>query len=104
MNDLEFSFEQSPWEAFLRSKGMGDTISAVTLLSLLEGEDEQQVEDALQDLETGCMNLDVTGLPRVGGTGEAAVRLRREMQLATKGLKLEELEEAVNDERLMVNG
>ena len=93
MNDLDFSFEQSPWEAFLMTKGMGDTISAVTMLSLLEGEDEQQVEDALQDLETGCMNLDITGLPRVGGTGEAAVRLRREMQLATKGLKLEDLEE-----------
>ena len=93
MNDLDFSFEQSPWEAFLLTKGMGDTISAVTMLSLLEGEDEQQVEDALQDLETGCMNLDITGLPRMGGTGEAAVRLRREMQLAEKGLKPEELEE-----------
>ena len=93
MNDLEFSFEQSPWEAFLRSKGMGDTVSAVTLLSLLEGEDEQQLEDALLDLETGCMNLDVTGLPKVGGTGEAAVRLRREMQLAKKGLQAADLEE-----------
>ena len=93
MNDLEFSFEQSPWEAFLRSKGMGDTVSAVTLLSLLEGEDEQQLEDALLDLETGCMNLEITGLPKVGGTGEAAVRLRREMQLVKKGLQAADLEE-----------
>ena len=72
MNDFEFSFEQTPWEAFLRTKGMGDVISAVTLLSLLEGEDEQQLEDALQDLETGCMVLDISGLPKAGGTGEAA--------------------------------
>ena len=43
MNDLDFSFEQSPWEAFLRTKGMGDTVSAATLLSMLEGEDEQAV-------------------------------------------------------------
>ncbi len=93
MNDLDFSFEQSPWEAFLMTKGMGDTISAVTLLSLLEGEDEQQVDDALQDLETGCMDLDISGLPKVGGTGEAAVRLRREMQLAKKGLQIADLEE-----------
>ena len=93
MNNLDFSFEQSPWEAFLMTKGMGDTVSAVTLLSLLEGEDEQQLEDALLDLETGCMNLDVTGLPKVGGTGEAAVRLRREMQLAKKGLRAADLEE-----------
>ena len=93
MNNLEFSFEASPWEAFLMTKGMGDTISAVTLLSLLEGEEEQQVEDALTDLETGCMNLDISGLPRVGGTGEAAVRLRREMQLAKKGINPADLEE-----------
>ena len=93
MNNLDFSFEQTPWEAFLMTKGMGDTVSAVTLLSLLEGEDEQQLEDALLDLETGCMNLDVTGLPKVGGTGEAAVRLRREMQLAKKGLRAADLEE-----------
>lgn len=93
MNNLEFSFEATPWEAFLRTKGMGDTISAVTLLSLLEGEEEQQVEDALQDLETGCMHLDISGLPKVGGTGEAAVRLRRETQLAQKGLNPSELDE-----------
>ena len=93
MNDFEFSFEQTPWEAFLLTKGMGDVISAVTLLSLLEGEDEQQLEDALQDLETGCMVLDISGLPKAGGTGEAAVRLRREMQLAEVGLRPEALEE-----------
>ena len=93
MNNLDFSFEQSPWEAFLMTKGMGDTISAVTMLSLLEGEDELQLEDALQDLETGCMHLDISGLPRPGGTGEAALRLRRESQLASKGLKASDLEE-----------
>ena len=93
MNDFTFSFEQSPWEAFLMTKGMGDTISAVTLLSLLEGAEEQELEDALNDLEVGCMYLDISGLPRVGGTGEAAVRLRREMQLAKKDLCPEELEE-----------
>lgn len=93
MNDLTFSFEQTPWEAFLMTKGMGESVSAVTMLSLLEGADELQVEDALQDLETGCMHLDIAGLPRVGGTGEAAVRLRRETQLASKGLQPSDLEE-----------
>ena len=93
MNDLEFSFEQSPWEAFLMTKGMGDTISAVTLLSMLEGEEEQQLEDALMDLETGCMNLDISGLPKTGGVGEAALRLRQEMQLVKKGLTISQLEQ-----------
>ena len=50
MNDLDFSFEQSPWEAFLRTKGMGDTISAVTLLSLLEGE-EGSLHTLLGDIQ-----------------------------------------------------
>lgn len=93
MNDLDFSFEQTPWEAFLMTKGMGDVISAVTLLSLLEGEEEQQLEDALQDMETACMVLDISGLPKIGGVGEAAVRLRREAQLAENGLNPEALEE-----------
>ena len=93
MNNLDFSFEASPWEAFLMTKGMGDTISAVTMLSMLEGEEEQQVEEALQDLETGCMYLDISGLPKIGGTGEAAVRLRRESQLAKEGLRPADLDE-----------
>ena len=93
MNNLDFSFEASPWEAFLMRKGMGETISAVTLLSMMEGEDEQQLEDALQAMETGCMILDISGLPKVGGTGEAAVRLRREVQLAQEGLDPELLDE-----------
>ena len=93
MNDLEFSFEASPWEAFLMTKGMGETISAVTLLSMMEGQDEQQLEDALQDMETGCMFLDISGLPKVGGAGEAAVRLRQEVQLAKEGLDPELLDE-----------
>ena len=93
MNNLDFSFEQTPWEAFLMTKGMGQTISAVTLLSLLEGEEEQQLEEALQDLETGCMILDISDLPKSGGSGEAAVRLRREAQLAKHGLNPEALED-----------
>ncbi len=94
MNELEFSFEQSPWEAFLMQKGMGATISAVTMLSLLEEGDEQQVEDALADLETASMILDISSLPKIGAAGEAAVRLRQEMQMAKERLDLELLDAA----------
>lgn len=92
MNDLDVTFEQSPWEAFLMTKQMGDTVSAANLLTMLEAEEEQAVEDALQDLETGCMVLDISGLPRTAGTGEAAARLRREAELVKKGLAPEDLE------------
>ena len=94
MNNLDITFEASPWESFLMTKGMGQTVSAVTVLSLLEGDDEQQLEDALQDLETGCMILDISGLPKTGGSGEAALRLRREAELAQKGLDPSALEES----------
>ena len=93
MIDLDFSFELSPWDAFLQTKQVGDVISAANLLTMLEGEPEQAVEDALQELETACMMLDISGLPRVAGAGEAAVRLRQEMQLADKGLNPGDLEE-----------
>lgn len=92
MNELEFTFGQSPWEAFLLTRQMGDTIPAAQLLALLEGETEQAVEDALEAMETACMNLDVTDLPTPSG-GEAALRLRQEQQLAKKGLNPTALEE-----------
>ncbi len=93
MNDLDFSFEQSPWDAFLKTKQMGDRISAAQMLAMLEGEEEQALEDALQDLETACMELDIATLPKAGATGEAALRLRREIQLVKKGLRPSDLEE-----------
>ena len=94
MNELDFSFEQSPWEAFLLTKQMGDTISAANLLAMLEDADEQAVEDALNDLETACMNLSIAELPRPGAIGEAALRLRQEMQLVKKGLDAKFLDPA----------
>ena len=93
MNDLEFSFEPSPWETWLRTKQMGDAVSAAQLLTLLEEESDQAAEDALQELEMACMKLDISDLPQNSGTGEAAVRLRREIQLVKQGLNPAVLEE-----------
>ncbi len=92
MNELDFSFGLSPWETFLRTRQMGDTISAANLLAMLEEEDEQAMEDALLDMETGCMVLSIADLPRPGAIGEAALRLRQEMQLVKKGLDPRDLD------------
>jgi len=91
MNELDFSFEDSPWETFLMTKQMGDTVSAAHLLTLLEGAEEQEVENALMDLETACIDLDISGLPK-GASGQAALRLRQEIQLVKNGLSPESLE------------
>ena len=75
MNDLDFSFEDSPWEAFLRTKRAGDTVSAANLLTMLEEENEQVVEDALQALEDGGLNLDVFDLPKTSGSTPRCCRV-----------------------------
>ena len=93
MAKLDFTFETSPWESYLFSRQMGDKVSAAQLLTLLEGEEEQTVEDALQRVEEACMVLDLTGLPRIGAAGEAALRLRQEMGMAQKHYSTWSLEE-----------
>lgn len=92
MNDLEFSFEPDPWETFRMSLTMGDAVSAAQILTLLEGEDAQVLEDALQELETACVRLDISDLPKNSGTGDTAVRLKQEVQLVREGLKPKTLE------------
>ena len=37
MNDLDFSFEDRPWEIYLRTKGKGGKVSAAQMLCMLEG-------------------------------------------------------------------
>ena len=93
MNRLDISFEPSPWELWLKKKQIGDVISASGLLALLEEENEQSAEDCLQEMEIACMNLDIADLPRYSGTGELAVRLRREEKMAQNGLDPRTLEE-----------
>ena len=92
MRDLDISFESRPWEDWLRTKQMGDRVSAAQLLTLLEEESEQEAEDALQELETACMTLDISDLPCSFGSGETAVRLRREAELVKKGFRSDALE------------
>lgn len=90
MNNLEFSFSSEPWEAYFDS--IDNVASAVTLLTVLEGQSEEEFEDALLELEQRRIALDLSDLPKPGGTGEAAVRLRQELQLAKQGLPVHQLE------------
>ncbi len=91
MNDLDFSFEAAPWEGLLEGKQPGDRISAVNLLTMMEGEEEEELEEALLELENRMLMLDISGLP-YGGGGEAALRLRQETQFVKSGMKMETLD------------
>lgn len=92
MIDLDFSFEPDPWEVFRMSLTMGDTVSASQILTLLEGEEAQALEDALGELETACVKLDISDLPKTNGTGDTAQRLKQEAQLVQEGLNPEAME------------
>ena len=84
MND--FVFEATPWELALEEMHIGDTLSAARFLTLLEGESEETVEEAFEDLAAAHVTLDVAELPKTLGAGETAVRLRREAELVKTGL------------------
>lgn len=92
MNEWEVSFGESPWERYIAAAGKGGTVSAGRLLTLLEGESEEAVEEAFAALEEQDIALDLGELPRLGASGPAALRLRREHQLAKQGLRAQDLE------------
>ncbi len=82
MNDLDITFENSPWEQVLVQLSPGDCLSAAHFLTLLEGEEEQTVEDAVKALEERRITLDISDLPRLPDMGADAQRLHMEAQLA----------------------
>lgn len=86
MNELDFSFDNSPWELFLSGKREGDRISAAHFLTLLEQETEDAVEDAFAALDDQKLMLDVSDLPVKQYTGQAALRLRQEAEIAEKAM------------------
>lgn len=93
MNDFEFAFEESAWDLTLERIHSGDKLSAVRFLTLMEEQSDTAVEDALLDLEMKRVTLDISDLPKTAGSGEAALRLRREAQLVKEGTLLQALEE-----------
>ena len=99
MNNLEFTFEEKPWESLLSGCRKGGMLSAARFLTMMEEETEDAVEDALMELERCDVLLDISDLPKTSGTGEAALRLRREAELVKKGTLLTALDE--NDPLLL---
>ncbi len=79
---MEFTFEQSPCEEALEQLQPGDTIDAVRFLTLIETEDEVGAEEAFQTLDERRIRLDISNLPMDAGSGEFALRLKQEKELA----------------------
>lgn len=85
------TFEQSPWEIAVQNMQKGDSITAMRLLTLLEGEEEDVVEEVFQTLLQQQITLKITGLPKNYGTGELEKRLRFEEKLKTPNALLNNL-------------
>lgn len=91
MND--FVFEQAPWEAYLRSCKNGSVISGWNLISMLEDEEDDAVEDAFSILTVKKLQLDLSGLPQISAGSNTAQRLQQEREYVTGGLKTALMEE-----------
>ena len=90
---LEFEFSPDPWEILLESLKPGDTLDAVRFLAAVESMDEDQVEQALEDLDQNQIALDADGLEKLPTSGDLAVRLRQEQKLVRRNALMKELEE-----------
>lgn len=91
MIDMDISFGDSPWETWMDRKRYGDSLSAAQLLTFLEEETEEGVEDAFAALEDRGLKLDITTLPSRQFVGQAALRLRQEEQMAKENMALQDL-------------
>ena len=92
MSDLEFTFEESILDLFPEVQS-GGLVSAAHFLALMEDRSEEAVEDALLELESRGIMLDISDLPKGTAAGEAAVRLRREAELVKRNTLIRDLEE-----------
>ena len=85
MRELDFVFEEYPWQKALETFEQGKSICAPELLTLLEDADEDQVRDALEMLLERHITLDVSGLPKLSAGGEMQTRLNLEEKLVRQG-------------------
>ena len=90
---IDVAFGGGEVDKLFSKLNVSDRLSAVALLAAVEGENEEVLLEALDHLSYMGVELDLSDLPADMGTGEMAVRLRREHQLAQKGFDVTALEE-----------
>ena len=90
---MEFTFEDTAWEQELQELEEGAVFSAARLLTLLEDESDDALEDAFTLLQSKNVQLDLQALPVGTAQGQAATRLRQEQQLVAGGDLLSGLEQ-----------
>lgn len=92
--ELELEFEPSGWELAIEGAKENSTMSAAKLLALMEGEDDGQVETALEMLNEKHIAMDVSDLPKFLQDSQMGTRLHFEESLVSRGDWVSQLEES----------
>lgn len=87
----EFQFDASPWELYLETAKVGSLIPPTLLLTMLEGEDDEAVEDAFSIMGSRSLRLNLSAMPKPALLGQAASRLKEESDLIRNGFVLNDL-------------
>ena len=87
---IEVDLREQVFDKLIAGLEPGQKLTASAVLTALDSEGEA---DAFREMNILVVPLDISDLPRGGGHGEAATRLRREEQLAKQGDLLTTLEE-----------
>lgn len=90
---MEFTFEASAWEMSLNALRPGTQLSAGRFLAMMETESEEQMEAALELLDSKDILLDISDLPLLTSSGDTGTRLRLEKQLVSQNKLRTGLEE-----------
>ena len=85
MDTMEITFGDEASEVFARQLKDGQVVSAAALLTAMDTLDETAAEEFLIRLRQRGILPDLSDLPRYSADANAAVRLRREQQLAQQG-------------------
>lgn len=93
MNELEFTFEESPLDALLGTLHPNETVSGVHLLTAGEAESEQALEDALDQLAKMQITIDLQDLQIPATGAQSGERLLLEEKLVKAGMQLSMLED-----------
>ena len=93
MNELEFTFEDSPLEGLVSGLRPGQSLNAAALLAAGESESEEALEQTLEQLDRLGVELDLTGLEVSAAGDQTLQRLRLEENFVRSGMATEGLEE-----------